>query len=112
MDDEKPTTEIGQSKRQKKKKQSSGSEDNTASQQQIIVRRDTGIPVLESEDEDGFPISNKQESKLNVQKAEAEVQQTDDKDEKTKKKKTQGGDGATNLKRKGEKIDQEGGPEK
>ncbi|PON59959.1 Peptidyl-prolyl cis-trans isomerase, FKBP-type [Trema orientale] len=111
VDDEKPTTKIGQSKQQKKKNQSSGSEDNRDSQQQIIVRRDTAIPVLESEDEDGFPVSNKHESKSNVQKPEVEVKQTEDKVEKTNKK-TQDGDSATLLKRKVENIDQEGRPEK
>ena len=99
MDDEKPTTKIGQSKQQKKKIQSSGSEVNKDPQHQIIARRGTGIPVLESEDEDGFLVSNKHESKSNVQKPEVEVQETDGRVEKTNEK-TEDGDDATNLKRK------------
>lgn len=66
---------------------------------------------MESEDEDGFPVSNKHESKPNVQKSEPEAQQSDEKVEKTNNKK-QDGDGATNLKRKVETVDQETQAEK
>ena len=66
---------------------------------------------MESEDEDGFPVSNKHESKSNFKKPEVEVQETDGRVEKTNDK-TEDADGATNLKRKVENIDQEGRPEK
>lgn len=112
MDDEKPTNGNGQSKRQKKKNQANSSEDKKNSQNQIVVRGETGIPVLESEDEDGFPISTDHESKSNFKNPEAEAKSTDDKKEKTKKKKAQDGDDGNNLKRKVESIDQEGRPEK
>ncbi|KAF4352030.1 hypothetical protein F8388_000371 [Cannabis sativa] len=108
-DDEKPTSKTGQSKPQKKN-QSKGSEDSKNSQHQAIVKKDS-VPVLESEDEDGFPVSNKHGSNSNVQKPELEVQQSNEKVEKTNKKK-QDGDGATNLKRKVENIDQETRAEK
>lgn len=107
MDDEKPTNGNGHSKRQKKKNQTSDSGDKKNSQNQIVVREETGVPVLESEDEDGFPTTISK-----VQQPEAEVKSTDDRKEKTKTKKAQDGDGAKNLKRKVENIDQEGRPEK
>uniref|UniRef100_A0A803NX48 peptidylprolyl isomerase n=1 Tax=Cannabis sativa TaxID=3483 RepID=A0A803NX48_CANSA len=69
-DDEKPTSKTGQSKPQKKN-QSKGSEDSKNSQHQAIVKKDS-VPVLESEDEDGFPVSNKHGSNSNVQKPELE----------------------------------------
>ncbi|XP_024019939.1 peptidyl-prolyl cis-trans isomerase FKBP53 [Morus notabilis] len=112
VDDEKPTNGNGQSKRQKKKNQANSSEDKKNSQNQIVVRGETAIPVLESEDEDGFPISTNHESKSNFKNPEAEAKSTDDKKEKTKKKKAQDGDDGNNLKRKVESIDQEGHPEK
>ena len=114
VDEEKPAGGNGQSKRQKKKKnQSNGSEDDTNPQHQIVVRGESGINVLESEDEDGFPISSKNETKFNLQKPKAEVKPTDNKTEKTKKKKAQEyGDGTTNLKRKVDNIDEEGCSEK
>ena len=82
MDDEKPTNGNGHSKRQKKKNQTSDSGDKRNSQNQIVVREETGVPVLESEDEDGFPTTISK-----VQKPEAEVKSTDDRKQKTKKKK-------------------------
>ncbi|XP_052187830.1 peptidyl-prolyl cis-trans isomerase FKBP53-like [Diospyros lotus] len=56
VDNEKPADQNGMSKQGKKK--SNTSDDNGKSGQQIVVHRDTGLQVLESEDEDGFPISS------------------------------------------------------
>lgn len=61
LEDEKPTDENGTSKKLKKKKnQSNGTED---SERQIVVKGNTDSPLLESEDEDGFPISAPCENK-------------------------------------------------
>ncbi|KAL3341957.1 hypothetical protein AABB24_026130 [Solanum stoloniferum] len=55
LEDEKPTDENGTSKKPKKKKnQSNGIDD---SERQIVVKGNTDSPLMESEDEDGFPIS-------------------------------------------------------
>ncbi|KAB2596563.1 peptidyl-prolyl cis-trans isomerase FKBP53 [Pyrus ussuriensis x Pyrus communis] len=108
-DDEKPTNGNSQSKRQVKKNQSNDSEKNTNSQQQIVVKENAGDPVLESEDEDGFPISTKQ--KTNIEKHEAATEQKDSKiTEKTKKKKVKDGE-AVGSKRKVEDVHQDCQPE-
>lgn len=104
IEDDKPTNGKSQSKPLLKNNQSNGSEDNTNSQHQI-VKRGAGVPVLESEDEDGFPISTK--NKTNVEKPESATEQKDKVTEKTKKKKAKDGDDAVGLKRKVENIDQD-----
>ncbi|XP_030948462.1 peptidyl-prolyl cis-trans isomerase FKBP53-like isoform X1 [Quercus lobata] len=113
VDDEKATNGNGQQKR-KKKNRSSDSEDHRESQQQIVVKSHSS-PVLESEDEDGFPVSTEHKSNLNIQKPEAEAEQKEKKaSEKTKKKKKKikDGDQATGLKRKVESVDQDDHPER
>lgn len=60
---------------------------------------------MESEDEDGFPISTK--NKTNIEKPESPTEQKDKVTEKTKKKKANDGDDAVGLKRKVENIDQD-----
>ncbi|KAJ8536708.1 hypothetical protein K7X08_035109 [Anisodus acutangulus] len=61
LEDEKPTDQNGTSKKSKKKKnQPNGTDD---SERQIVVKGNTDSPLLESEDEDGFPISGPRESK-------------------------------------------------
>lgn len=114
VDDEKPTNGNGQFKQPKQKIQpsESDSEDNTYSQQQIVVRGDTSVPILESEDEDGFPISTRQKSKSNIRKNEAEAEQTENRTEKTMKKKEPNSDTTTNLKRKVDNIEADGHPER
>ncbi|KAK9914108.1 hypothetical protein M0R45_037904 [Rubus argutus] len=104
IEDDKPTNGKSQSKPLLKNNQSNGSEDNTNSQHQI-VKRGAGVPVLESEDEDGFPISTK--NKTNVEKPESATEQKDKVTEKTKKKKAKDADDAVGLKRKVENIDQD-----
>ncbi|KAJ7970067.1 Peptidylprolyl isomerase [Quillaja saponaria] len=96
VNDEKPTDGSGQAKRPKKKNQIINLENSGNSHQQIGIRGGSDFPVLESEDEDGFPISTTHKSNSNTQKVE----------KKTKKK----GDDAPNLKRKDESVDQDGRP--
>lgn len=108
VDDEKPTNGNGKQPKQKIQSSESDSEDNMYSQQQIVVRGDTSMPILESEDEDGFPISTRQKSKSNIQKNEAEAEQTDNRIEKTLKKKEPNSDTTTKLKRKVDNIEADG----
>ncbi|KAL3373557.1 hypothetical protein AABB24_005505 [Solanum stoloniferum] len=61
LEDEKPTDENGTSKKPKKKKNQSNGIDY--SERQIVVKGNTGSPQMESEDEDGFPISAPSENK-------------------------------------------------
>ncbi|XP_022890284.1 peptidyl-prolyl cis-trans isomerase FKBP53-like isoform X2 [Olea europaea var. sylvestris] len=64
VDDEKPVNENGVSKRAKKKKsQSNVSDDNVNSDRQLVVKGGHDVPVLESEDDDGFPVSASREIK-------------------------------------------------
>lgn len=84
VDDEKPTNGNGQLKRKKKNQLS----DREGHNQQQIVVKNRDVPVLESEDEDGFPVSTTYKSNSNSQKTEAEPEQIEMKTtEKTKKKK-------------------------
>lgn len=61
LEDEKPTDENGTSKKPKKKKNHSNGIDD--SERQIVVKGNTESPLMESEDEDGFPISAPSENK-------------------------------------------------
>ncbi|XP_034924427.1 peptidyl-prolyl cis-trans isomerase FKBP53 [Populus alba] len=115
-EDDKPKKENGKSKRIKKKKnnQSSDQEDQNNSQQQIVVKRDAGISVLESEDEDGFPISSSAKRKATVQDPQAEINGQKDKEttQETKKKiDREDNDDTTGKKRKVKSIDEDGQPE-
>lgn len=58
VDEEKPANENAVSKRSKKKNERNGSSDNNDTQQQIVDKSGPGVQVMESEDEDGFPISS------------------------------------------------------
>ncbi|KAJ4844032.1 hypothetical protein Tsubulata_024664 [Turnera subulata] len=108
VDDETPTNGNEQSRRLKKKKQSG---DQNGSDRQIIVKRDGGAALLESEDEDGFPISHVHKSKAKVQELEAEAVGQEDKVKSKKAKKNAGdsSDDATGKKRKVKITDQDGG---
>lgn len=111
-DDEKPTNGNIQSKRLLKKNKSSCLEDKNP-QHQIVSKRNAGVPVLESEDEDGFPISTNQKTNSNIEKPEAATEQEDNKiTEKSKKKNVKDGDDTAGLKRKVEDVDQDGQPER
>ncbi|KAJ6889314.1 hypothetical protein NC652_030178 [Populus alba x Populus x berolinensis] len=114
-EDDKPTKENGKSKRLKKKNnQSSDKEDQNNSQQQIVLKRDKGISVLESEDEDGFPISSSAKSKDTVQEQQAELDGQKDKEttQETKKKMASEDNDDTRKKRKVKSVDQDGQPER
>ncbi|KAG6747417.1 hypothetical protein POTOM_049821 [Populus tomentosa] len=116
-EDDKPKKENGKSKRIKKKKnnQSSDQEDQNNSQRQIVVKRDAGISVLESEDEDGFPISSSAKRKATVQDPQAEINGQKDKEttQETKKKiDREDNDDTTGKKRKVKSIDEDGQPER
>ncbi|KAL5811000.1 hypothetical protein ACOSQ4_027568 [Xanthoceras sorbifolium] len=100
VDDEKPSNGNGQSKRLKKKGKSSDSE------QQIVVKSDTNVPVLESEDEDGFPISTSHKSDGSQVEAEKEISKRANEDTEKKKAKDSSDNGAS-KKRKVKTADQD-----
>lgn len=109
MDDEKPMNGNDQPKRLKKKDQSSNSE------QQIVVKSGAGVSVLESEDEDGFPISSSCKSKgisQDSQVGEDEVTDKKTSENSEKKKGIDSSDDGTGKKRKVESVDQDDQPEK
>ena len=59
MDDKKPTKEVAISKQTKKKGNHEGESDKKEnSGKELVVRGTSVTPILESEDEDGFPISS------------------------------------------------------
>ncbi|KAK6926357.1 FKBP-type peptidyl-prolyl cis-trans isomerase domain [Dillenia turbinata] len=102
VDDEKPTNS---SKPKHAKKGEKNEEDNT--DWQIVANSGTGVPVLESEDEDGFPISSPAKTKSNVQTTEVRAEKNADKKEIQEAK-----EDLTNLKRKVDHILQDGKPER
>ncbi|KAJ6761235.1 PEPTIDYLPROLYL ISOMERASE, partial [Salix purpurea] len=114
-EDDKPEKVNGKSKRLKKKKnQSSDQEDQNNPQGQIVLKRDEGISVLESEDEDGFPVSSLSKRKVTVQEPLAEINEQKDKEttQETKKKiAREDNDDTSGKKRKVKSIDQDGQPE-
>ncbi|GFP88301.1 peptidyl-prolyl cis-trans isomerase fkbp53 [Phtheirospermum japonicum] len=85
VDEEKPTSENGLSKRAKKKKT-----DNENSNRQIVAESRTVDPVIESEDDDGFPISVNQKksgiSKDKKKSGEANDETNGDKSQKKSEK--------------------------
>ncbi|KAK9075214.1 hypothetical protein SSX86_003535 [Deinandra increscens subsp. villosa] len=56
VDDEKPNENAVSEQSKKKNKRASNNNDDT--QQQIVLKSSSNVPELESEDEDGFPISS------------------------------------------------------
>ncbi|XP_065870940.1 peptidyl-prolyl cis-trans isomerase FKBP53-like [Euphorbia lathyris] len=109
VDDEKPTHENDQSKRSKKNTQPSVHEDQNNSQQKIVSKRGTGGSVLESEDEDGFPIASSQKSKAAAEESKAEEDvEKDNRTNQTKKRQGAESDDATGKKRKVKSTDEEG----
>uniref|UniRef100_A0A7N0RDY6 FK506-binding protein n=1 Tax=Kalanchoe fedtschenkoi TaxID=63787 RepID=A0A7N0RDY6_KALFE len=78
VDDEKPAKPL------KKRLQQSGKDDNDASRKQIVPKHD--VPMSESEDEDGFPVSDSFKSK--VQKEDSKAQAMDSKSKNPKKKRS------------------------
>ncbi|XP_050387866.1 peptidyl-prolyl cis-trans isomerase FKBP53 [Argentina anserina] len=92
-DEEKPTGK-GQSKPLLVGTQSNGPEENT---------KDAGVPVLESEDEDGFPISTKNKTKS----VKSDIDTKKDKGTNNKERKAKDGEFAAGLKRKVEDLDKD-----
>lgn len=78
LDDEKPADGNGIAKRGKKKTQFSTSYDNGNSERQLILKSDTVASILESEDEDGFPISSPQKNKADAPSANGKAGQNKD----------------------------------
>lgn len=112
--EENPKSGIDPAKRLKKG-QLNESNKNKSSQHQIFAKSDNGVQVLESEDEDGFPIAAAHESKPNDQKPASKAEGKADKKnvKEGKKKKTKdSSDLATGLKRKLNSIVQEDQPER
>lgn len=62
IDDEKPENSPGAAKSHKKKRQRSDNGGSDHSQKQLVVKSSI-IPILESEDEDGFPVSTPSKNK-------------------------------------------------
>lgn len=90
MEDKKPADENDMSKRPKKKK-NQPSEGHENSDKQIVVKSNNSGPVLESEDEDGFPISTSPKSNPDAvtnkpKSQENEDHKTDEKVQKGKRK--------------------------
>ncbi|KAJ9139979.1 hypothetical protein P3X46_030667 [Hevea brasiliensis] len=112
VDDDKPTNGNGQPKRSKKKNNKSNDhEDQNNSQQQIVIRGATDASVLESEDEDGFPVTASQKSEDVVQDLQAEVAvQKEKRGKEIKKKARDGNDDAAGKKRKVKSTEQYGQP--
>lgn len=92
VDDGKPANENGMSKRAKKKK----TDGNENSNSQIVPKAVTSVPVLESEDEDGFPVEKT--------KHESTGKKSQNKSEKSDSA------SAKNLKRKSGAVDQDEQP--
>ncbi|XP_071711186.1 peptidyl-prolyl cis-trans isomerase FKBP53-like [Rutidosis leptorrhynchoides] len=73
---------------QSKKKNKQVSDNDEGSQKQIVLKSSDSVPVLESEDEDGFPISSADKDKDNVQSDKQGSEKSTEKGEKgqTKRK--------------------------
>lgn len=114
MEEEKLANGSNQSKRLKKP-QLNESDENKDSQHQIVAKSGNGVQVLESEDEDGFPIAASHKSKSNDQNPASKAEEKTDKittKEGKKKKAKDSGDHATGLKRKLNSVVQEDQPER
>ncbi|XP_077235534.1 peptidyl-prolyl cis-trans isomerase FKBP53-like [Tasmannia lanceolata] len=108
IEDEKPTNGNGTLKRLKKKNQISDSDGDDGSQKQIVIKG--SIVVLESEDEDGFPISPmlKKHDVQNTEVEEETDKKTTKKGKRREKKTKDESDQVTSLKRKVDAIGQNG----
>lgn len=96
LDDEKPAN--AHTKQLKRKNKSSKSDDND---RQIVVKSNSGVPVLESEDEDGFPVSAAQKREPDAKKSKVEVEekieQKTKKETKKRRRKDDGGISETKI---------------
>ncbi|OMO85875.1 hypothetical protein CCACVL1_09947 [Corchorus capsularis] len=122
VDDEKPTNGNVESKRLKKKNKSTDSEDKSNSRSQLVVRNGAAVTVLESEDEDGFPVSVSSKGENAVQESQPETAKqrekvmteegkktTKDGSEKKRKVKSTDEDGQQERKKKEKKQQKEKG---
>ena len=107
VDDEKATSENPGTKQSKKKKQLADSNNEKKGEQQIVVKGTSGTSVLESEDEDGFPVSLSRETETNSEILEAKTTTGTAEGKITKKKKieVEEAESLRSLKRKVESID-------
>ncbi|CAO2839004.1 unnamed protein product [Amaranthus hypochondriacus] len=107
VDDEKATSENAGTKQSKKKKQSADSNNEKKCEQQIVVKGTSGTLALESEDEDGFPVSLSRKSETNSKILEAKTTTGTTEGKKTKKKKieVEEAESVRSLKRKVESVD-------
>lgn len=78
LDDEKPADGNVIAKRGKKKTQFSTSYNNGESGRQLILKSAIGASILESEDEDGFPISSPQKNKADAASIKGKAGQNKD----------------------------------
>lgn len=107
VDEDEPTN-GNVSKQPKKKDRPSDYE------RQIVVKNGASVPVLESEDEDGFPISTSHKGKGTSQEAQVEADEERDKriSEDTEKKAKDSSDNDASKKRKVKGRDQDDQPER
>lgn len=112
MDDEKTAKEEAASRKTKKKKNQKGeSNKNESSGKQLVVRGTSGVPILESEDEDGFPISSPSKRKVDDLTSRVSADETRDEStgNETRQKKSKDDFGPYgNLKRKIDVVGQDG----
>lgn len=115
MDEEKPTKEDATSKQSKKKKNQKGEPNNHEnSGKQLVVRGTSSVSVLESEDEDGFPISSPTKRKaddLTSRSSDATKNEHNGEEAQQKKGKDDFGHDKS-LKRKIDAVDQDGKQER
>ncbi|KAE8678314.1 FK506-binding protein 4 [Hibiscus syriacus] len=74
MDDEKPLSGNEESKQSKKKNKLTSSEEQKNSRCQLIVKRGAVVTDLETEDEDGFPVSASHKSEDAIQQPQPETE--------------------------------------
>jgi len=106
-DDNQPENGDNPAKQSKKKEQSVHLKEKVSksSQLPVVVRGDNKL-VLESEDEDGFPISTSDKAKSESQKAETKGEQAHKKTGKSNKK-AKDVDESASLKRKVQAVDED-----
>lgn len=105
VDDDKPATDNGTSKKGKKKKQLSTSANNN-SETQLVVKGSTEDQILESEDEDGFPIMSTDKNKADALSIKENMNEAMDKksNEETKQQQQKDKGSVRSLKRKVEAV--------
>lgn len=97
-----------------KKNQSDLSDDNGNSNHQIVVKAGSGVPVLESEDEDGFPVISARESKFDFKNSACKSGKTCERMDDKMKRKTEANEVACgkSRKRKNDSLSQDREPDR